>query len=121
MAPELSDLTRTSCQAGRGNSVLTPPPVAPPPLLVRRPGDSHQVTSFTCLPDFVNMVPPTPSENGLQAGKSTWASPSSIWSPEPSSPEETHVVMPSNRAAFSRSLMAATAFFDQPVSSSANP
>jgi hypothetical protein len=121
MLPELSEVTLTFCHVGRGKRVLTPPPVAPPPLLVLRPGVSHQVTSFTLVPDVINVVPPTSRVNGLQAGKPTWALPSSIWSPEASSPDETQVVMPSKRAAFNRSLMAATALVDQPGSSSANP
>src|SRR5271169_5537341 len=95
MLPELSDLTLTFCQAGRGKTVLTPPPVAPPPPALS-PGDCHQVTSWTLDPDFFSIVPPTPSAFGLELGKSIWAWPSLTWSPEPSSPAETQVVMPSN-------------------------
>src|SRR6478672_4334114 len=91
--PLLSELTLTFCHAGLSNFMLTPPPVEPPPLLVRLPGASHQTTSFTDPPDWVNIVPPTLSTNGLEPGKSTWALPSSSWSPEPSSPEETQIVM----------------------------
>src|SRR5271167_2624474 len=122
MLPGLSDLTRTFCQAGLSNFMLTPPPVEPPPSFsVRWPGASHQVTSFTDAPDCSNMVPPMPSANGLELGKSTWALPSSSWSPDPSSPEETQIVIPSKRAAFKRSLIASIAPLDQPLSSSANP
>jgi hypothetical protein len=58
------------------------------------PGDTHQVTS---LPAAVNMVPPTESTKGLHEGKSTCAFPSSIWSPEPSSPDEMQAVTPTKR------------------------
>jgi hypothetical protein len=92
MLPELSDFTLTICHAGREKTVLTPPPVAPPPFWVLRPGDSHHVTSLLADANFVNIVPPTPSEFGLELGKSIWARPSSIWSPEPSSPETQVVV-----------------------------
>src|SRR5262249_27737385 len=111
----------TFCQDGRGKTALTPPPVEPPPFGVRRPGASHQVTSLTAEPVPVSMVPPTDRTNGLPLGKSTWALPSSTWSPDPSSPEETQIVMPSRRAAFNRSSIALIAFADQPGSSSANP
>ncbi len=121
MLPLLSDFTFTFCQVGLGKIVLTPPPVDPPPFPVRRPGDSHHVTSSTALPDAFSIVPPTLSTNGLTLGKSTCAFPSLIWSPDPSSPDEMHVVIPSNRAAFSRSLIAETALLDHPGSSSANP
>src|SRR6266571_4842096 len=109
------------CHAGRGKIVLTPPPVEPPPFNVLRPGVSHHVTSLTAEPDFLSIVPPTLKTCGLQLGKSVWAPPSSTWSPEPSSPDEMQVVMPSKRVAFNRSLMAVTAFEDQPGSSSASP
>src|SRR5271163_3458342 len=95
----LMDLTLTVCQAGRGKTVLTPPPEAPPPWPVLRPGVSHQVTSLTVEAEDFSMVPPTPRVLGLALGKSMWPWPSLIWSPEPSSPEETQIVMPSKRAA----------------------
>src|ERR1700722_12764801 len=120
MLPLLSDLILTFCHAGRGKTVLTPPPVAPPPP-DRWPGFSHQVISLTFDPDCFNIVPPTPSAFGLELGKSIWAWLSLIWSPEPSSPDEMQAVMPSNRAALSRSSMACTAFADQLGSSSPNP
>src|SRR5258708_33030205 len=101
--------------------MLTPPPVEPPPLSVRRPGASHQVTSSTDAPVCSNIVPPTLRTNGLEPGKSTWALPSSSWSPDPSSPEAAQIVIPSKRAAFSRSLIVEIALADQPESSSANP
>src|SRR5277367_3658748 len=94
MDPVLMEGISTVCQDGREKVMLTPPPVAPPPLPVRCPGDSHQTTSW---PE--NIVPPTESTNGLHPGNSTWARLSAMSHPVPSSPEETQIVIPSMAAA----------------------
>src|SRR5437764_8398244 len=65
----LMDLTLTLCHAGRGKTALTPPPLEPPPLLVRRPGASHHTTSFMAFPFWISLVPPTPIALGLELGK----------------------------------------------------
>src|SRR5580698_8823138 len=70
MLTEFSDFTFTFWHVGRWKCILTPPPVEPPPLLVLRPGASHQVTSLTRAPEPSNIVPPTASAKGLELGKS---------------------------------------------------
>src|SRR5215470_17793447 len=65
-----------------------PPPVA---LSV----DSFQTTSLEILlPLAAIFVPPHPSANGLDAGKSTCAFPSPTPSPEPLSPDAQQTVTP---------------------------
>src|SRR5271165_3063956 len=97
----LMDLIVTFCHCGRGKTVLTPPPVAPLwPLPVRRPGDCHQTCSVTFGGVPVSIVPPTARANGLELGKSTCALPSVNSSPDPSSPADTHVVIPTTAAIF---------------------
>src|SRR5262249_17799726 len=122
-AAGFTDVTCTFCQAGRGNLVLTPPPLAPPPfwVKVRRPGASHQGTSCGLTPGGLNCVPPTDSTNGLAAGKSTCARLPDMPSPLPSSPDETQTVMPCIAAICSRWLIAVSAAADQLLESSAPP
>ena len=66
-----------------------PPPLAPPLL-----PSFHTTSLEIVLPELCKVVPPQPSTYSLEAGKSTWASPSVISSREPSSPEATQTVMP---------------------------
>ena len=81
--------------AGRAKKPLTPPPVA---LLV---GFSFQTTSSAIfLPDAVSLVPPQPSANGLEAGKSTCGWLSLMLSAEPLSPAAAQTVMPIVAAAW---------------------
>src|SRR2546423_12355496 len=101
MLPLLIEATFTFCHEGRGMSTLTPPPVDPAPLPLRRPGDTHQTCSLLAVVP-VNIVPPTLNANGLTLGKSTCPLPSFNSSPEPSSPEATQTVIPSSAAAESR-------------------
>ena len=98
--------------------MLTPPPVEPPPALVRLPGACHHTTSL--LP--ATSVPPTASTFGLADGKSICAPPSLTWSPEPSSPDATQTVMPSSAAACRRRSTAVSATGEKPPgASSARP
>src|ERR1700689_1598398 len=81
-----------ACQLGRGNRLLTPPPVAPSLLAV-----SFHTTSETIVaPLAFSFVPPHASTCGLDAGKSTLfpVAPSL----DPSSPAATVIVMPSAAA-----------------------
>src|SRR5262249_47758420 len=65
------------------------------------------------VPEATNFVPPQPSANGLDAGKSTWARPSGaspnganrsgFSSPEPASPEAQQTVTPRAAAAWKAS------------------
>src|SRR5450755_1236006 len=50
-------------------------------------------------PLAISVVPPTPSTNGLEAGKSACARLPPPWSREPSSPEAQHIVTPFAAAA----------------------
>src|SRR5580700_9780317 len=100
-----SDLTVTVCHCGRLKQTLTPPPPAPPPFEVRSPGASHQTSSVGLAPAPASIVPPTLKTNGLEPGKSTCARPSVISSPDPSSPDEMHTLIPSNATACRRSLI----------------
>src|SRR2546421_12957073 len=85
------------CQAGRANTVLTPPPVAPSLALV-----SFHTTSLTIdAPLAVSLVPPHASAFGLEAGKSTCGWPSLSPSPEPLSPAAAVTVTPSAAASSS--------------------
>ena len=71
-----------------------PPPVAPSP-------GSFQTTSLKIFVVVAfSLVPPQASTLGLEAGKSTWAWPSSTPSLEPLSPAATQMVMPSAAAAW---------------------
>ena len=59
-----------ACQAGRGNTTLTPPPPAPSLF-----ASSFQTTSeviVNVLMSPISWVPPQPSAFGLEAGKSTF-------------------------------------------------
>src|SRR5579871_3873945 len=88
-----------TCQPGRSNTSLTPPPVECVP--------SFQTTSLLVpLSERSNCVPPHPSAKGLEAGKSACARPSPTPSSEPLSPDAQHTVMPSAAAAWSASLKA---------------
>src|SRR5579871_2761486 len=94
--------TMPACQAGIGFMTLMPPP--PPD-----PGPSFQTTSSAIFdPEAVRRVPPQPSENALDAGKSTWACPSLMSSLEPSSPEATQTVTPRAAAVCRTSFTALT-------------
>src|ERR1700720_4482045 len=85
---------KPSCHVGRRKAVLTPPPVAPPL------GWSFQTVSRTIwLFEACNVVPPHPSANELEAGKSTWFLPSFTPSDEPLSPDATQTVTPMAPAA----------------------
>src|ERR1019366_452651 len=56
-----------ACHGGRANTMLTPPPVAPPWL-----ASSFHTTSETIVsPLASSLVPPQASTCGLEAGKST--------------------------------------------------
>src|SRR5271166_396684 len=90
--------SKPSCQVGSGKTLLTPPPVAPPL------GRSFQTVSSTIFPlEDCRVVPPQPSTNELDAGKSTWLLPSLIPSEEPLSPEATQTVTPMAAAAWKAS------------------
>src|SRR5262249_61111679 len=74
---------------GTGKKSLTPPP---PALLV---GFSfHTVSLVMVVPETTSLVPPHPSANGLEAGKSTCALPSVLPSPHPLSPAAQRTVTP---------------------------
>jgi hypothetical protein len=81
--------SKPCCQVGRGKTLLTPPPVAPPF------GRSSQTVSLTIWSlEAWSVVPPQPSANVLDAGKSTWLLPSLTASVDPLSPEATHTLTP---------------------------
>src|SRR5580704_2034613 len=87
------DPLRFACQLGCGNTVLKPPPVAPPC------GWSFQTTSLEIVdPLPARRVPPQASTCGLEAGKSTWFLPSLTPSEDPLSPDATVMVTPSAAA-----------------------
>src|SRR5439155_25999158 len=87
------------CQSGSGNTVLTPPPVAPSLALV-----SFHTTSLAIeAPLAVSLVPPHASAYGLEAGKSTCGRPSLAPAPEPLPPAAT-VTAPPSAAAASRAV-----------------
>src|SRR5580692_13183071 len=82
------------CQVGSGNTALNPPPPAPPL------GWLFQTVSLTiCSFEACSVVPPQPSANELDAGKSTWLLPSLTPSEEPLSPEAMQTVTPMAPAA----------------------
>src|ERR1019366_3195204 len=88
-----------ACQVGMAKVSLTPPPVAPPL------DPSFQTTSLEIEPPLTpRRVPPQASENGLDAGKSTWSWPSPTPSSDPLSPQATHTVTPIADAACSALL-----------------
>src|SRR5689334_10953293 len=102
----------SACQAGGGNSTLTPPPLAPSPALV-----SFQTTSLVMVvPEPSRRVPPQPSTYGLEAGKSTCAAPSLSPSLEPLSPLAAVTVTPSPAASSSALCIAARDCAVQPSS-----
>src|SRR5438874_543268 len=75
--------------AGTPKTSLTPPPVA----LVA--GFSFQTVSLVmAAPAPTSFVPPQPSANGLEAGKSACCFPSAAPSPEPPSPDAQQTVTP---------------------------
>src|SRR5437764_1318520 len=77
------------CQSGAPNTVLYPPPLAPPFVL-----PSFHATSDTIRPLVtVIRVPPTAVTHGLEAGKSTARRPERP-SVTPFSPDATRTVMP---------------------------
>src|SRR5258707_9204612 len=83
------------CQVGRGNTVLTPPPVAPSLALV-----SFHTTSLTIdAPLAVSLVPPHASTFGLEAVKSKCGLPSPSPPPPPLSPAAAVTVTPTAAAA----------------------
>ena len=84
-----------ACQAGMGwNSSEKPPPV-PEPLGL--PGSSFQTVSSALAPCGF-MVPPQPTENGLEEGRSTLAG-SAPPSEESLSPDAAKTIMPALAAA----------------------
>src|SRR5256885_2621621 len=100
------------CQAGRANTVLTPPPVAPSLALV-----SFHTTSLAIdAPLAVSLVPPHASAYGLEAGKSTCGWPSLSPSPQPLSPAATVTGTPSAAASSSAGCIASRARPGQPSS-----
>src|SRR5580698_2428177 len=89
-----------ACQVGIGKVPLTPLPVAPS-LLER---SFHTTSLEIVLPLIFSVVPPQASAYGLDAGKSTWSSPSVTPSVEPSSPAATQTLTPTAAAACSALL-----------------
>ena len=75
------------CQPGRGEKLLTPPPVAPPSM------SFHTTSERSLFPDAVMRVPPQVSTHGLEAGKTTCACPSPTPSVTPLSPAAVRTVM----------------------------
>ena len=88
-------------QLGSGKTSLMPPPVAPSLFA----SSFHTVSLLMLLPEATNFVPPQASTLGLEAGKSTWFSPSVTPSVEPSSPAATQTVTPMAAAAWNASSM----------------
>ena len=74
-----------------------PPPLAPPPAFWIEPL-FQTVSPCSVVPETWRLVPPQARTQGLAAGKSTCALPSSSWSREPSSPEAAQIVTPSSAA-----------------------
>src|SRR4051812_27054592 len=81
--------------AGTAKKPLTPPPVA---LVFAF--SFHTTSSLIALPAALIRVPPQPSANGLEAGKSTCGLPSPTPSVEPLSPAAQHTVTPIAAAAW---------------------
>src|SRR5580658_10053798 len=123
-APGLTDAIGSPfCQLGWGKMALTPPPVLPPlpPISALIPSPFFQTTS-RFRPLLLRMVvPPTDRTYGLEAGKLTWAYPSSTAPVEPSSPVATQTVMPSIAASCRVSLICDLACGVQKCMSSAAP
>jgi Transposase len=67
MAPEFNEATFTVLHAGRSNTMLTPPPVEPPPI-ARSPGCSHY-TTFLGWFESSSWVPPTANTLDLEAAR----------------------------------------------------
>src|SRR5882724_4151685 len=94
-----------ACQVGKGNTLLTPPPVAPPCGCA-----FHTVSSEMLEPLPTRLVPPQARTCGLEAGKSTWFFPSLTPSDEPSSPAAAVMVTPSAAADWQAESIAAMAW-----------
>src|ERR1700685_1561375 len=89
-----------ACQLGTGvKKSLMPPPVAPSLFA----SSFHTVSLLMELPEAPSFVPPQARTLGLEAGKSTWLSPSVTPSVEPSSPAATQTVTPIAAAAWNAS------------------
>src|SRR5580704_4962180 len=87
---------------GSANASLTPPPVAP-----SFDDSSFQVCSLLIeVPERANFVPPQPTRNGLDAGKSTVGFPLVLPSVEPLSPDAASTVTPIVEASWHAELRA---------------
>src|ERR1700683_5268148 len=95
-----------ACQVGSGNTLLTPPPVAPPPCDCA----FHTTSAEMLEPLPTRLVPPQARTCGLEAGESTWFLPPLPPSAEPLSPAATVMVMPSAVADWQAASSAAMAW-----------
>src|ERR1700682_1422780 len=94
-----------ACQVGSGEMLLTPPPVAPPCGWAFQTVSAEMVEPLPC-----RLVPPQARTCGLEAGKSTWFSPSVTASEEPLSPDAAVIVMPRAAADWQAASSAAMAW-----------